>query len=89
MTAFGVGVMGCPSAVIPVSVDSATSVDALADPAATLERASIESTVISPPKSETASAATPPWALEVRPGWAETRAVADAIRTIEPSVGYA
>ena len=87
MTAFGDGVMSCPSTTRPVSDDAETSADAFAGPAATLARTSSESTVISPPKSETASAFTLACALDETPGWATTLTPPEPIRTIEPSSG--
>jgi len=89
MTTFGVGVTSCPSTVRPFTVDAETLPDALADPAATLARRSTDSIVISPPKSDTASAPTVAWAVEVTLGWAAARASADPMRRIEPSSGYA
>ena len=87
-TTFAAGVTSCPSTVRPFTVDAETLPDALADPAATLARRSIDSIVISPSKSETASAPTVAWAVEVTLGWAAAFASADPMRTIEPSSGY-
>ena len=76
-----------PSTVKPVIVDPATSEDAFAVPAAALALRSIDSAVISPPKSETASAVVRAWALDETPGCAATCPPAEPIRTIEPSSG--
>ena len=70
-------------------VEAETLADALTEPAAALARTSIDSTVTSPPKRETASAPTPAWALDDSPGWATTRWLAEPIRTTEPSRGIA
>ena len=79
----------CPSTVSPVSVEAATFPEALTEPAATLARRSSDSTVISPPKSETASAPAFACALDDVPAWATTCASAEPTLTIEPSSGYA
>ena len=88
-TRFGAGVISCPSTVSPVIEDAETLPEALTDPAATLARRSSEVTVISPAKSDTASAPVFACALEDVPGWATTWASADPIFTIVPSSGYA
>ena len=86
-TRFAAGVISWPSTERPVIADAETLPDALTDPAAALARTSIDSTVTSPPKSETASAPTPAWALDDSPGWATTRWLAEPIRSTEPSAG--
>ena len=86
-TRFGDGVISCPSTVRPVIEDPETLPEALTVPAATLTRRSSEATVISPPKSETASAPVFACALEDVPGCATTCASAEPIFTTVPSSG--
>ena len=88
-TRFGAGVISCPSTVRPVIVEAETLPEALTAPAATLARRSSDATVISPPKSDTASAPVLAWALDDVPGWATTWASAEPTFRIAPPSGYA